>query len=205
MGQCGDLALSTSRIQQDLLNIPNLLTLTRIIAVPVAVVLLAHATPWSCFWASVCFGLAGLTDFFDGYLARRLGLVSLTGKFLDPLADKLMVMACLIQLSAMGWLSPWITILLLSRELSVQGLRQIASAEGLVIVAGQAGKWKTAFQMVGLIGLLAHYEYSINFLVATTDVNFHRVGWWFMVASLGLSVWSAGEYFVSFLKSIGDA
>ena len=97
----------------------------------VAVVLLDMATPMSCFWAATCFGVARATDYLDGWLARKLKLVSMTGKFLDPLADKLMVMACSVQLAAMGWLSPWIPILLLSRELAVQGLRQIASAEGM--------------------------------------------------------------------------
>lgn len=194
--------MSASTIKQDIWNLPNLLTIARIVAIPFVVVLLERQTPASCFYASLLFGLASATDFFDGYLARKMGLVSLTGKFLDPLADKLMVMAALVQLTAMGWIGAWLPVLLLARELSVQGLRQIASGEGMIIAAGQGGKWKTAFQLIGLIGLLAHYTYPIDFGFVVSDINFHRVGWWFLVASLALSLYSAGEYFWSFLKAI---
>lgn len=197
--------MSASTIKRDILNLPNMLTMLRIIAIPIVVVLLAYQTPLACFWAALLFSFASATDYFDGYLARKLGLVSLTGKFLDPLADKLIVMASLVQLTAMGWIAAWIPIVLLARELSVQGLRQIASAEGMIIAAGQGGKWKTAFQLIGLIGLLAHYTYPVDFVFAATDINFHRVGWWFLVLSLAFSVYSAVEYFVGFLKAIETA
>jgi CDP-diacylglycerol--glycerol-3-phosphate 3-phosphatidyltransferase len=196
---------SAHTIRQDILNVPNLLTMTRVVCIPVVIYLLDLASPSSCFWAALVFGLASATDYFDGWLARRMKLVSLTGQFLDPLADKLMVMACLVQLTAMGWMSPWIPILLLTRELAVQGLRQIASAEGLVIAAGQGGKWKTAFQLIGLIGLLAHFQYSINFWIVETPINFHRVGWWMLVISIAFSLWSGVEYFVGFLRSMDKA
>jgi len=196
--------VTPSSVKRDLLNVPNLLTLARIAVIPAVVVLLERQSPVATFWASVLFGLASATDYFDGYLARKLKLVSLTGKFLDPLADKLMVMACLVQLAAMGWLEAWIPIVLLARELSVQGLRQIASGEGLIIAAGQQGKWKTAFQLIGLIGLLAHYTYPVNFGVFTAEINFHRVGWWMLALSIAFSLVSAGQYFLGFLKAIGE-
>lgn len=194
--------MSANTIKRDILNLPNVLTLLRIIVIPIVVVLLGQQTPTSCFWAAFLFAMASATDYFDGYLARKLGLVSLTGKFLDPLADKLIVMASLVQLAAMGWIAAWIPILLLARELSVQGLRQIASAEGMVIAAGQGGKWKTAFQLIGLIGLLAHFTYPVDFVFAVADINFHRVGWWFLVISIAFSLYSAIEYFVGFLRAI---
>ena len=197
--------MSASTIRRDIINLPNMLTLARIAVIPLAVWLLSLQTPWSCFWAATTFGLASATDYFDGYLARKLGLVSLTGKFLDPLADKLMVMAVLVQLSAMGWLEPWLVILLLGREFSVQGLRQIASGEGMIIAAGQGGKWKTAFQLTGLIGLLAHFAYPIDFLFAEATVSFHRAGWWMIVMSLFFSLYSAFDYFKGFLLAIVDA
>ena len=193
--------MSASTIKKDIVNLPNMITMVRILVIPVALFLLNLGTPLSCFWAALTFGFASATDYLDGYLARKMKLVSLTGKFLDPLADKLMVMACLVQLAAMSWISPWIPILLLSRELAVQGLRQIASAEGMIIAAGQGGKWKTAFQLIGLIGLLAHYEYMIQFGFFEASINFHRVGWWMMLFSIVFSFWSAGEYFVAFLKA----
>jgi len=194
--------VSASTIRRDILNLPNMLTLARIVVIPLAVYLLALRTPTASLWAGTIFGLASATDYFDGYLARKLNLVSLTGKFLDPLADKLMVAATLIQLTAMGWIEPWIPILLLSRELAVQGLRQIASGEGMVIAAGQGGKWKTAFQLIGLIGLLSHYTYTINFGLTITDINLHRVGWWMLVLSIAFSLYSGAEYFVKFLAAI---
>lgn len=192
-------------VLRDVVNLPNLLTMSRVVCIPITIYLLDLASPRSCFWAALIFGIAAATDYFDGWLARRMKLVSLTGQFLDPLADKLMVMACLVQLTAMGWMSPWIPILLLSRELAVQGLRQIAVAEGLVIAAGQGGKWKTAFQLIGLIGLLAHFQYPIDFFVAQSTINFHRVGWWMLVISIAFSLWSAVEYFVGFLRVIQAA
>ncbi|MDX9723335.1 MAG: CDP-diacylglycerol--glycerol-3-phosphate 3-phosphatidyltransferase [Myxococcota bacterium] len=197
--------MSKSTIRRDLFNLPNALTWARIAVIPLVVWLLDRQAPVSAFIASVVFGLASATDYFDGYLARKLGLVSLTGKFLDPLADKLMVMAALVQLASQGWVEPWIPIVLLSRELAVQGLRQIASAEGMVIAAGQGGKWKTAFQLIGLIGLLAHYSYDIDFGFVEVAINFHRVGWWMLVLSIIFSVYSAVQYFWGFLKAIESA
>lgn len=197
--------MSASTIKRDIVNLPNMLTLARIAVIPVVVVLIYYRTPLSCFWAAFLFGLASATDFFDGYLARKLGLVSLTGKFLDPLADKLLVMASLVQLAAIGWLAAWIPMVLLARELSVQGLRQIASGEGMVIAAGQGGKWKTAFQLVGLIGLLAHYTYPIDFGIIELDINFHRTGWWFLAASIVFSVYSGIGYFIGFLRALETA
>ncbi len=191
-------------VKKDILNLPNMLTMVRIVVIPIVVVLLAMQTPECCVFATVLFGLASLTDFFDGYLARRLNLVSVTGKFLDPLADKLMVMAVTVQLASMGWLESWIPIVILTRELAVQGLRSIASAEGLVIAAGTGGKLKTACQLTGLIGLLAHYEYPMNLFGYETAINFHVAGWYLMVLSVIFSIISGCQYFKGFVDALAN-
>ncbi len=189
-------------VKKDIFNLPNMLTMFRVIVIPVVVYLLWLRTPMSCFYAVIMFSVASLTDFFDGYLARRLNLVSITGKFLDPLADKIMVMAATVQLASMGWLESWIPIVILVRELAIQGLRSIASAEGLVIAAGTGGKLKTACQLTGLIGLLVHFEYPIHLFGIETTMNFHRAGWYLLVLSIIFSYVSAGQYFKGFIDSL---
>ncbi len=191
-------------IKKDLFNLPNSITMLRIIFIPFVVVFLAFRTPFFCFLAVLCFGIAAISDFFDGYLARRLNLVSVTGKFLDPLADKLMVMAATVQLASMGWLESWIPIVILARELAVQGLRQIAVGEGLVIAAGTGGKIKTALQLVGLVGLLVHYTYPIRIFGLDTSINFHKVGWVLLILSVFFSLLSGWQYFRGFLKALDE-
>ncbi|MBQ9396712.1 MAG: CDP-diacylglycerol--glycerol-3-phosphate 3-phosphatidyltransferase [Proteobacteria bacterium] len=189
-------------IKKDLFNLPNSITLLRIVLIPAVVVLVAMKTPFCCIIATSFFALAAISDFFDGYLARRLNLVSVTGKFLDPLADKLMVMAATVQLASMGWLDSWIPIVILTRELAVQGMRLIAVGEGLVIAAGSGGKIKTALQLIGLVGLLIHYEYPVSLFGFDTTMNFHRAGWWLLVVSIAFSLISAVQYFHGFVKAI---
>ena len=142
------------RSPQDALNLPNLLTMGRVVAIPFFVWLLDTPTPVRGFWACIVFTLAAITDLLDGYLARKLGVVSVLGKFLDPLADKLIVMAALVWMVPMGRMPAWAVVLLLARELSVTGLRSVAASEGVVISAGKEGKTKTALQMIGIIALL---------------------------------------------------
>ena len=189
-------------LKKDLFNLPNSITMLRIILIPVVIVLLSFRTPGYCLLAVIFFGVAALSDFFDGYLARRLNLVSVTGKFLDPLADKLMVMATTVQLASMGWLESWIPIVILTRELAVQGLRLIAVGEGLVIAAGSGGKIKTALQLVGLVGLLTHYTYPISLFGYESTLNLHQIGWLLMVLSIIFSLISAWQYFKGFLDAL---
>src|SRR5271163_4082821 len=147
----------------DALNIPNLLTMARIVAIPFFVWLLDTPTPIRGFWACIVFTLAAITDLLDGYLARKLGVVSLLGKFLDPLADKLIVMAALVWMVPMGRIATWVVVLLLAREISVTGLRSVAASEGVIISAGQEGKTKTALQMIGIVALLLGYPYHMTY------------------------------------------
>jgi phosphatidylglycerophosphate synthase len=115
------------------------------------------------------YALAAITDFFDGYIARKQGLVSVLGKFLDPLADKLFVMATLVWLVNMGRIETWVVVALLAREFGITGLRSIASSEGVVIAAGDDGKAKTALQMIGILCLILGYPYTLH-------LGFHDLG-----------------------------
>src|SRR5258708_6240542 len=132
-----------SVLVQEFWNLPNMLTLGRILLIPIFVWFTYDATPLYSLLAAVVFTVAAITDVIDGYLARRWNLVTVVGKFMDPLADKLIVMAAMVMMVRLGRLAAWAVIVLLAREFIVSGLRTIAAGEGIVIAAGQEGKWKT--------------------------------------------------------------
>src|SRR5271165_1889035 len=182
-------------LAEDALNIPNLLTFGRIVAIPFFVWLLDVPTPVRGFWAAILFTLAAITDLLDGYLARKLGVVSVLGKFLDPLADKLIVMAALVWLVPMGRVPAWVVVLLLARELSVTGLRSVAASEGVVISAGHEGKTKTALQMIGIVALVLGYPYHLSYLGLDLGVvDMVHVGRSLIYLSLLFSFASAAQY-----------
>lgn len=195
---------SAATIRKDIVNIPNLLTLFRVFLIPIICLFIYFGDPVSGLIAVVLFGVASITDWLDGYIARKQNLVSMTGKFLDPLADKLLVMAALIMLIPLGRLPAWIVIVIIAREMTITGLRAMAAGEGMIIAAGEGGKFKTAFQMTGLLVLIIHYTYEINFLFFSVKINFHLVGFWLLAISVFFSLWSAWEYFYGFLKAIED-
>lgn len=186
----------------NLMNLPNILTLSRVAAVPVVVLLLMFESRQSCFWAALIFTLASLTDWLDGYLARKWQIVTILGKFLDPLADKLIVMAALIMLIPLDRVPAWAVFVILARELIVSGIRSIASSEGIVIAASDLGKYKTIFQMVAIVGLLLHYRYYWFFGVesAVLHASMHNAGIVLFYISLVLTIWSGAEYFIKFFK-----
>ncbi len=182
-------------LAEDALNLPNLLTMGRIVMIPLFLWFLDRETPRACFWAAIVFTLAAITDLLDGYLARRMGIVSVLGKFLDPLADKLIVMASLVWMVPMGRIPAWAVVLLLARELSVTGLRSIAASEGVVIAAGQEGKTKTALQMIGIIALVLGYPYHLAYAgIDLGVVDLIHVGRALVYLSLGFSLASAAQY-----------
>src|SRR6516165_7719435 len=146
---------------EDAKNLPNFLTFLRVLMIPVVLLLLDRGAPRDCYWAAWVYALAAITDLLDGWLARRSGLVTVIGKFLDPLADKLIVTATLVWMVPMGRIAAWAVVLVICREITITALRSIAGAEGLVIAAGEGGKAKTALQMVGIICLLIGYPYDI--------------------------------------------
>ena len=175
----------------------------RIVMIPLFLWLLDGQTPKDCFWAAIVFTLAAITDLLDGYLARRMGIVSVLGKFLDPLADKLIVMASLVWMVPMGRIPAWAVVLLLARELSVNGLRSIAASEGVVIAAGQDGKTKTALQMIGIIALVLGYPYHLEYLgIDLGMVDLVHVGRALVYISIIFSVASAAEYVRLFAAAV---
>jgi CDP-diacylglycerol--glycerol-3-phosphate 3-phosphatidyltransferase len=196
-------AIARKTLWEDAKNVPNLLTFGRIVMIPAVLVLLDRGTPKDCFWAAIVYGLAAITDALDGWLARRQGLESVLGKFLDPLADKLIVAATLVWLVPMGRIAPWAVALLISRELSITALRSIASSEGLVMAAGEGGKAKTALQMIGILCLILGYPYRITTGVYDFGViDLVPVGRLLVYSSLVFSLTSAAQYVGWFVAAI---
>lgn len=136
-------------------NAPNVLTMLRVVAVPVIVVALLDETPDGDVIAAAVFALAAFTDGLDGYIARRRQQVTTFGKLMDPLADKLLVIAALISLVSLGRLAAWVAMVIIARELAVTGLRGLAAEQGLVISASWLGKVKTGLQVAAIFALIA--------------------------------------------------
>lgn len=174
------------------MNWPNRLSLIRIASVPVLTVLLMmDGLSWARYAALLLFILAAITDFVDGWIARKYNIVTNFGKFLDPVADKLLVLSTMIMLTWFGLLPAWLVVSVLFRELAVDGLRLVAVEQGRVIAAGKLGKLKTILQMVMLI---AHLVYFARFPLLQT-----LAGWLLVpsqLAVLVMTVWSGVDYFV---------
>lgn len=150
-------------------------------------------TRWTCFFGALLFTIAGFSDLLDGYLARRLGQVSALGKLVDPLADKLVIVTCLILLVSMGRLAPWMAMVIVGRELAVTTLRGVATTQGVVMAASGTGKHKTLFQNVGTGLLLLHYP--------AFGLNVRILGVIFIWIALVYTVWSGIDYFRKYLPA----
>ena len=198
-----------------MLNLPNTLTLSRIILVIVYTVALAldgsvsplinevsghwfqpiSMTACVALWAFV---VAAITDFFDGYLARKYNLVTNFGKLIDPLADKILVSAAFIYLTAVGICPFWVSILIIFREFLVTGLRQLAVAKGVVMAADKCGKWKTTAQLAYCIACMTQLAYGGNLFEPLRSLSIGETGMWFREITLWLSViltlWSGLNY-----------
>jgi CDP-diacylglycerol---glycerol-3-phosphate 3-phosphatidyltransferase len=136
------------------LNVPNALTVLRIVAVPVLVVALLGVLPGGDALAAAVFALAAVTDGLDGYIARSRGSVTTFGKLMDPLADKLLIVAALVSLVSLDRLAAWVAMVIISREIAVTGLRSLAAERGIVIAASWLGKVKTALQVAAVLALI---------------------------------------------------
>ena len=191
-----------SSLRQDAFNLPNSLTFLRIALIPVFLVFLADEDRLSCFYAAMIYVVSAITDALDGWLARRQNLESLLGKFLDPLADKVLVMSALIFMVGQHQVASWIVIVMVSRELAITALRAIAMSEGVAISAGDGGKQKTALQMVALLMLILRYPYVIDFGFVEARVDFHELGLAFLYVSLLVAITSAGEYLHLFARAV---
>lgn len=168
------------------MNLPNKLSIARAACIPAIVILLYFSDPTCRLIAGILFILASLTDFLDGRIARKQNLVTDFGKFIDPVADKLLVLATMIMLVHLRLLDAWIVIVILCRELAVDGLRMVAVGQGKVIAAGPLGKWKTTFQMLMISVMLIF--------------NLSAYGSWpvtvLMILSVLLTLISGVDYFV---------
>jgi CDP-diacylglycerol--glycerol-3-phosphate 3-phosphatidyltransferase len=189
-------------IREDAVNLPNLLTMLRVVLIPLALWLIADGTPRACFWAGAVYAVSAFTDFLDGWLARRMGLISVLGKFLDPLADKLLVISSLLVMIAMDWVPAWAVIIIVARELSVTSLRVIAMSEGVEMAASQGGKEKAALQMIAVLLLMVHYPYEIDFGIASVRADFNAVGLATLYISVFFALWSGGEYVKLFVDAV---
>ena len=190
-------------LKEDALNLPNLLTMGRVAVIPIVLLFLGRGTPKDCVIAALIYAAAAITDLLDGYLARKLNVVSVLGKFLDPLADKLLVMASLVWMVPMGRIQEWAVVVLIGREISITGLRSIASSEGVVIAAGESGKSKTALQMVGILCLIIGFPYHLDLgFLDLGVVDLVHVGRWLIYVSLFFSVTSAVEYVGLFAAAV---
>jgi CDP-diacylglycerol--glycerol-3-phosphate 3-phosphatidyltransferase len=193
------------------MNLPNSITMSRIVMIPLLLWILTPHFPWHAYGAqeitaSVLFVLASITDGLDGYLARKRKQITTMGMLLDPLADKIMVAAAFVALVAYNpdVVRVWIVVVIIGREFLISGLRSIASSEGFTIEASDLGKLKTVTQIVSVVSaLLAHqwYQWQFGFLIVPVK--------WIAVAALYftllVSTISAIDYFVGFWKKIDHA
>jgi CDP-diacylglycerol---glycerol-3-phosphate 3-phosphatidyltransferase len=172
------------------LNLPNALTLVRILLVPVLVVALTVETPGGSAIAAAVFALAALTDGLDGYIARSRQTVTTFGKVMDPVADKLLIAAALISLVSLDRLAAWVAMVIIAREFAVSGLRIAAGQQGVVIPASRLGKAKTVAQVAAVLALIAASEPDAAWVHALVYV---------MVA---LTVASGADYFLNFRRRL---
>lgn len=180
-------------------QMPNIITLARLSAIPVIVVVMSlYPSPgrWLSALIAVIFLAAALTDLLDGHLARKYNLVSNLGKFLDPLADKLLTGAAFIMLIPSGRVPAWVIFLIIAREMAVTGLRAIAAEKNMVIAASDAGKQKTLAQNIALFCLLWHHSFL--------TLNAHFVGMIILYVALAATYWSGALYFYGFFKASRD-
>lgn len=178
-------------------TLPNLLSLFRILIIPLLVYLLTFPDRRSALWAAVLFVVAAITDYFDGYFARRNKSVSDLGKILDPLADKLMVASALIMLAALDRpgepsVPAWLVVVILARESAVTIIRGIALTDGIVMHAETLGKYKFILQSYAVVGLLVHYRYW--------NLDFYVAGMYFLALSAIIAVWSGVNYHLQFFR-----
>jgi CDP-diacylglycerol--glycerol-3-phosphate 3-phosphatidyltransferase len=181
-------------------KLPNWLTFFRLALIPLFVFLLTDPTPRMITGAAIIFAIAAITDYVDGFIARRFSATSDFGKLLDPLADKILVMSALVMLLAQRtnaygepWVPAWMVVLVLAREIWVTGLRAVAASRGLIVAAGNAGKVKSGLQMVAIILLILH-ERPLSYLAIPLGWTCQFVGTSLLFLSIAFSLWSAFEY-----------
>jgi CDP-diacylglycerol---glycerol-3-phosphate 3-phosphatidyltransferase len=191
-----------ANIGSQITNLPNLVTMGRVLFVPAVLYFMDNYSPVRSLIAAILYLVASVGDGIDGYLARSRGQVSVFGKFLDPVADKLMVTSVMVFMVALSRVPAWLVVVLIARDLAITALRSIASSEGIVIAASRGGKIKTALQLVGLIMLLTHFRYPL--LGLGINIDFNTAGLVVLYLSLGASLISGFDYLLGFFRAIGE-
>ena len=189
-----------ANLRREFTNLPNLVTMGRVVLVPFVLLFMDNYSPVRSFIASLLYLGAAVGDALDGYLARSRNEVSMLGKFLDPLADKLIVTAVLVFMVALGRVPAWVVVVLIARDLSINGLRSVASAQGLVIAASDGGKVKTALQLVATMMLLIHFRYPV--LGTSVMIDYHSTGLWLLYISMVMSLFSGAQYLRDFFDAV---
>ena len=171
------------------MNLPNKITLLRVILIPafIAIYLIRPLPEIANEWVALTlFVVAAITDALDGYLARKLKLVTNFGKLMDPLADKMLVCAAFIAFTYVGHLHAWVTIVLISREFYISGLRQLALEQNIVLAAINSAKWKTGLQITLILFFLLPFPFSYLQIKPLEII--------FIVSTIAISIYSAAEY-----------
>ncbi|AEG60195.1 CDP-diacylglycerol--glycerol-3-phosphate 3-phosphatidyltransferase [Desulforamulus ruminis] len=168
------------------MNLPNRLTLARIFLIPIFLAVVTLRIKYGDMIAAGVFVLAASTDGLDGYIARKNKQITTLGKFMDPLADKLLVSAALIVLVELGHLSAWVAVIIIGREFAVTGLRAIAAAEGVIISASKLGKWKTVSQIIAIVAMFLH-----NITLTIFGFDFGMAA---MAVAVFFTIWSGVDY-----------
>ena len=185
------------RIPWDLIiKPPNVFTFLRILIVPLLIIFMYFDYRSFSLIAAILFTIAALSDIADGYYARKMNVETLVGKFLDPLADKLVIMTALVMMIPTHRIPAWLVVILLAREFIVTGIRGMAAGEGLIIAAGRLGKAKTICQFIAILLLILKYEYY--------GINTYVIGLIMLVVALIFSLWSAAEYLKDFFRGVAS-
>lgn len=187
-------------LKHEIGNVPNMITLGRLALIPPTLALLDQRDPHANFYACLFFLLASVLDIVDGWLARRQNLVTFFGKFVDPLADKVMVISVLVYFVAEGRLGPLLVVILASREFYISGIRMLALKDRIEIVAGAGGKMKTGLQLVGIALMLLHHTYRDPIWGLPFDN--HAMGLVLLWGSAAVAVGSALDYTVKYLRQL---
>jgi CDP-diacylglycerol---glycerol-3-phosphate 3-phosphatidyltransferase len=175
-----------------LANHPNGLTLFRVAVIPLMILFFSFPNRFLALVAALVFSAAAITDYLDGFVARRQGKVTFLGKVMDPVADKLLNSSAFIMLAAHGWVPAWTVCIIIGRELAVTGLRSVIAGKGLDVSASRLGKLKTGFQIAAIIPLMIHYPFL--------GLDARAIGEVFLWLALAFTVWSGVDYFIKFKR-----
>jgi CDP-diacylglycerol--glycerol-3-phosphate 3-phosphatidyltransferase len=186
--------LPIAQERKKVLNLPNAITMLRIGIIPVLFFLLQSPGPTGSLVIACIFVVAALTDLLDGYIARRYQIVTTMGKFLDPIADKLVVNTAMILMIPLGRIPAWIVAIIIIRDFTVDGIRTIASSEGIIIGSSRLAKQKTLCQVVAVTALMIHYPFM--------GADAHLVGIVILYVALFLTLYSGLDYLMKFFKEV---